>query len=247
MSTGPDLDVLLSQDITDVRGVTVPANQTLENKVNSKRRSHEILGKDLAAMVTGNIDEKTLQPESLTVLSRNSTPPTAPPKTTRLNMASPSQKPPLSGQSCPSIQSPQIESAKAVTEESSIRAKSVDGVHGGHVNERIQDEASPDSPDPDPANQISPFDWEELEEKYHNRVKTWAVEEQKAFQEFSQLCDYFGRWAQTAHSHEVGRGFKRLKTQATFVQHEESELEKKREHYVKVVDAFKRALQLLSG
>ncbi|TLD07939.1 hypothetical protein E2P81_ATG10563 [Venturia nashicola] len=101
--------------------------------------------------------------------------------------------------------------------------------------------------DREPADSIAPFDWMELESRYHQQMHQYGAQEQELYGSFSELCNYFYVWAETGHGHEVDRSFKRMKTQITLVQHEEQELEKKRLHYVKVVEAFKSALQLLSS
>ncbi|KAI7356558.1 hypothetical protein KC336_g22192 [Hortaea werneckii] len=72
-----------------------------------------------------------------------------------------------------------------------------------------------------------------------------TAKEHSILYEFSSLCEYFGVWAQASETHEVGRSYKRLKTQVAYVENRESELESKRQHYIKVVDAFKSALELL--
>ncbi|EMC95293.1 hypothetical protein BAUCODRAFT_47991, partial [Baudoinia panamericana UAMH 10762] len=96
-----------------------------------------------------------------------------------------------------------------------------------------------------PEDKIAEYHWEDLQERYHNKMKELTAREAAIFTEFNQLCEFFACWAATSQIHEVDRSFKRLKTQVTFVQHEELELEQKREHYIKVVEAFKSALQLL--
>ncbi|KAK3675645.1 hypothetical protein LTR78_004286 [Recurvomyces mirabilis] len=97
----------------------------------------------------------------------------------------------------------------------------------------------------EPQDEIADFDWTDLQARYHDRMTELQHNELKIVDEFSQLCDFFGIWADSMQTHEVGRSFKRLKTQTAYVRHEEDELEQKRGHYIKVVDAFKSALQLL--
>ncbi|KAL1585756.1 hypothetical protein WHR41_05147 [Cladosporium halotolerans] len=115
---------------------------------------------------------------------------------------------------------------------------------------RQQDLGEGQNPEPtdifyEPANAIEAFDWEDLESRYHHHMQDFAAQEQDIYTSFNELCGYFSVWAETGHTREVDRSFKRLKTQSTLVRHHEEELESKRHHYVKVVDAFKSALQLL--
>lgn len=189
MSSEPDLDALQSQDITEVLDATTPADQDLKNQLGSKKRSHEDMSKDNTASVTEDIDEKKLLPESLTVLSRQLTPPMAPPKTIKYDMLPPTQKPPHSGQSGPANLLSQNQPANTVTGNSETQKKVPEDVKDDDVDEDTDDDDSPESLNSNPANQISAFDWKELDAKYHKQEEIWAAEEQKAFQEFNQLCN----------------------------------------------------------
>ncbi|KAI4673263.1 uncharacterized protein J4E88_008875 [Alternaria novae-zelandiae] len=73
----------------------------------------------------------------------------------------------------------------------------------------------------DPAEKIVDFDWEDLEARYHDAMKTCHNQEDLLMQE--------------------------LRTRSTYVQHEEAELEQKRNHYINVVKAFESALNLLKA
>ncbi|KAI7267856.1 hypothetical protein KC345_g7837 [Hortaea werneckii] len=97
----------------------------------------------------------------------------------------------------------------------------------------------------EPHDRIEDFDWDDLRRRYHSRMEEITVKEHSILDEFSSLCEYFGVWAQASETHEVGRSYKRLKTQVAYVENRENELESKRQHYIKVVDAFKSALELL--
>ncbi|KAI7211147.1 hypothetical protein KC333_g7825 [Hortaea werneckii] len=97
----------------------------------------------------------------------------------------------------------------------------------------------------EPHDRIDDFDWDDLRRRYHSKMNGITAKEHSILDEFSSLCEYFGVWAQASETHEVGRSFKRLKTQVAYVENRESELENKRQHYIKVVDAFKSALELL--
>ncbi|KJY01047.1 hypothetical protein TI39_contig305g00012 [Zymoseptoria brevis] len=98
-----------------------------------------------------------------------------------------------------------------------------------------------------PEERIQAFDWDELLIQYHEEMNKATAEEHGILKEFRELGKYFNVWAQTGCGKEVDRSFKRLKTQQAYVQNEERQLEEKRVHYVKVVDAFKSALQLLEN
>ncbi|KAI6789426.1 hypothetical protein KC361_g8526 [Hortaea werneckii] len=97
----------------------------------------------------------------------------------------------------------------------------------------------------EPHDRMEDFDWDDLRQRYHSKMNGVTAKEHSILYEFSSLCEYFGVWAQASETHEVGRSYKRLKTQVACVENRESELESKRQHYIKVVDAFKSALELL--
>ncbi|KAI7351170.1 hypothetical protein KC357_g310 [Hortaea werneckii] len=97
----------------------------------------------------------------------------------------------------------------------------------------------------EPPDRIEDFDWDDLRRRYHSKMNGITAKEHSILDEFSSLCEYFGVWAQASETHEVDRSYKRLKTQVAYVENRESELESKRQHYIKVVDAFKSALELL--
>ncbi|KAL1311665.1 hypothetical protein AAFC00_001770 [Neodothiora populina] len=96
-----------------------------------------------------------------------------------------------------------------------------------------------------PDQPLSPYDWARLDESYHDMVKEKNDQEQQLATDFQALCQFFTIWAETSSTREVDRSFKRIKTQSTYVQHEEAVLEERRAHYVKVVGAFQAALALL--
>ncbi|KAK5112500.1 hypothetical protein LTR62_004257 [Meristemomyces frigidus] len=109
------------------------------------------------------------------------------------------------------------------------------------------DETTPIAAPSDPQEPIPEFDWTDLESRYHNKMADLKKNEDEIYKEFNDLCNFFNVWANATQYHEVDRSFKRLKTQMTYVRHEEEELEQKRGHYMKVVDAFKSALLLLEN
>ncbi|EKG21994.1 hypothetical protein MPH_00686 [Macrophomina phaseolina MS6] len=114
-----------------------------------------------------------------------------------------------------------------------------------HEHRQTQFQSSED--DLDPEAPLDPFDWQELEGRYHDEMTYRQAEEEALFMEFERLMAFFKLWAGTSVSHEVDRTFARLRTRMAHVQHSEESLEKKREHYINVVAAFERALELLGG
>ncbi|KAF2482224.1 hypothetical protein BDY17DRAFT_310755 [Neohortaea acidophila] len=99
----------------------------------------------------------------------------------------------------------------------------------------------------DPLENMEAFDWRELEARFHEKQAEFAAKEQAIVDEFQGLSQSFGMWAAAGSNQESNRTFKRLKTQMTLVQHHEDGLAAKRQHYIKVVDAFKSALELLAS
>lgn len=77
----------------------------------------------------------------------------------------------------------------------------------------------------DPSNPLPPFDWTDLESRYHHKMNDYAHQEGEIYRSFHELCDvsiaflayltyltieqYFAVWAETGHQHEVERSFKR--------------------------------------
>ncbi|CAK4033428.1 Hypothetical predicted protein [Lecanosticta acicola] len=107
------------------------------------------------------------------------------------------------------------------------------------------DDSSECSDSDAPDERIAEFDWRELEARYHDKVQFFAEKEAALIGEWNDLLDSFGIWATAGSQKEVNRSFKRLRTQMVYVRNEEDELEQKRLHYVKVVEAFRSALDLL--
>ncbi|KAF7189372.1 hypothetical protein HII31_09350 [Pseudocercospora fuligena] len=91
------------------------------------------------------------------------------------------------------------------------------------------------------------FDWHDLQQRYRVKMDELNREENEILKDFNQLIGYFSIWADVGSGQELHRSSKRLRTQLVYVQHEEEQLEEKRQHYIKVVDAFKSALALLQN
>ncbi|KAF2857043.1 hypothetical protein K470DRAFT_224082 [Piedraia hortae CBS 480.64] len=92
---------------------------------------------------------------------------------------------------------------------------------------------------------LPPFDWDDLRRRFAAAMQDAEDREGKLMNELNELFAYFAVWAGSARGHEAHRGVRRLNTQMRFVQNEEEELGRKRDHYIKVVEAFKSALELL--
>ncbi|ATZ50160.1 hypothetical protein BCIN_05g05340 [Botrytis cinerea B05.10] len=91
---------------------------------------------------------------------------------------------------------------------------------------------------------IAPKSWSEFEERYSVAIQELSDNEDRLIEEFQHLSDAFGIWAESAAERDNGRAWKRLRTRERYVQIQEQSLEDKKLHYIKVVEAFKQALQL---
>ncbi|QDS68296.1 hypothetical protein FKW77_010660 [Venturia effusa] len=103
-----------------------------------------------------------------------------------------------------------------------------------------------DEMDIDPKEEIQMFDWENLQQRYHQMIEEQGLAEDQLEEEFSKLINFFTIWLETTRSHEVDRSFKRLKTRVHHVRASEEQFEERRMHYLNVVAAFKSALALLN-
>ncbi|KAI9700511.1 MAG: hypothetical protein M1820_006810 [Bogoriella megaspora] len=99
--------------------------------------------------------------------------------------------------------------------------------------------------DTDPDEPLEALNWQELEDQYHHMIQDRDREEQQIMKDFESLTQVFAIWAQSGNDRENDRSFKRLKTQITHVQRDERLLEDKRQHYIQVVEAFKKADEYL--
>ncbi|THY17736.1 hypothetical protein D6D02_03052 [Aureobasidium pullulans] len=99
----------------------------------------------------------------------------------------------------------------------------------------------------DPKDEINPFDWQDLEARYLRAMAECKAKEDVHLEEFESLSQYFGFWAETISDHEQKRSHQRLKTQSALVERQETELEERRTHYIKVVEAFQNALNMLNN
>ncbi|KAK5120378.1 hypothetical protein LTR85_006317 [Meristemomyces frigidus] len=235
----------------------------------SRKRSHEDMrdeGENTRQTSAATADEdlraSQVKPSdsqidsSVTILPSTPAHTMQPPAASASSMLPPAHKPPRSGQGTSKPQAQQQPQAPA-------RAKSSEKAAQSTQNEPSSDATIPDddmsagsSTPSEPQDRIEGFDWQNLQERYHARMRELDADEHAIFAEFEGLCNamsgtklirvqYFAVWANTSQTHEVDRSYKRLKTQMTYVQHAEDELEQKRGHYIKVVEAFKSALLLL--
>ncbi|TGO65511.1 hypothetical protein BCON_0002g00960 [Botryotinia convoluta] len=102
-----------------------------------------------------------------------------------------------------------------------------------------------------PKRDIPPKSWSEFENRYATAIQELSDNEDRLIEEFQHLSDAFGIWAESAAERDNGRAWKR---QVAFIHSsqgatdcviiQEKSLEDKKLHYIKVVEAFKQALQL---
>ncbi|KAF2705253.1 hypothetical protein K504DRAFT_388632 [Pleomassaria siparia CBS 279.74] len=115
------------------------------------------------------------------------------------------------------------------------------------TSEAMELDQEQDDADSDPAEEIADFDWDDLRNRYHAKIKECETNEDELMQEFESLMNYFKIWAGSGHAHETGRTFARLNTRMAYVQNSEAMLEQRRIHYVNVVKAFESAMELLTN
>ncbi|KAF1808701.1 hypothetical protein P152DRAFT_462266 [Eremomyces bilateralis CBS 781.70] len=99
----------------------------------------------------------------------------------------------------------------------------------------------------EPGEAIEAFPWEDLARRHLDMVEEFEQREGQLKEEWERLMAYFAVWARTSSGAEVERASKRLKTRVYHVQNSEQNLDLKRQHYLRVVEAFQSALKLLEG
>ncbi|KAG8530827.1 uncharacterized protein KY384_004184 [Bacidia gigantensis] len=104
-----------------------------------------------------------------------------------------------------------------------------------------------DSLEMDPQVKLENYDWAELEDQFSKRMEAFRAEEDGIWEEWKGWGEVFKAWASTISVHDEERAAKRLRTRIAFTQGSEESLEAKRQHYIKVVQAFESALQLLGS
>ncbi|KAL8857987.1 MAG: hypothetical protein Q9178_005447 [Gyalolechia marmorata] len=96
-----------------------------------------------------------------------------------------------------------------------------------------------------PSESLEPFGWDDLEERFLQKMEECRRQEAEIEKEFREWCEVFQAWASVSRNYEEERLHKRLKTRMAWVQMSESTLEEKRQQHIKVVKAFENALTLL--
>ncbi|KAL8691403.1 MAG: hypothetical protein Q9218_003369 [Villophora microphyllina] len=99
----------------------------------------------------------------------------------------------------------------------------------------------------DPKQPLEAFQWDDLEERFLKEMEECQKGEEELERDFRGWCEVFQAWVTTTREHEEERLHKRLRTRMAWVQNSEKSLEEKRQHYIKVVQAFESALALLGG
>ena len=97
----------------------------------------------------------------------------------------------------------------------------------------------------DPSVRLEEYDWAELEEQFMKRMEAFKAVEDGIWEEWKGWGELFKAWASTISVHDEERASKRLRTRIAFTQGSEENLEQKRQHYIKVVQAFEAALALM--
>ncbi|TGO67478.1 hypothetical protein BOTNAR_0041g00150 [Botryotinia narcissicola] len=110
---------------------------------------------------------------------------------------------------------------------------------------------------PNPKRDIPPKSWSEFENRYATAIQELSDNEDRLIEEFQHLSDAFAIWAESSAERDNGRAWKRQvafihssQGAADFVIIQEKSLEDKKLHSklcpsdIKVVEAFKQALQL---
>ncbi|TKA38628.1 hypothetical protein B0A54_09564 [Friedmanniomyces endolithicus] len=237
--------------------VEMPTNPKNETAQLSRKRSHEDMNAGNDAIRDSKTDRSNESDhnnfpnpqlgKSAQESSKVSTPAMMPPPAGKpaSAMPPPSSRPPQSGQRSQTAQIAHVGPTQQQTAPEAIAPSHQRANESSEAT--IPDDASSDgiSTPSEPHDMIAEFDWTDLERRYHRRMDELGATEHQIYDEFNQLCDFFAVWAATSQVHEVDRSYKRLKTQMTLVQHHEAELERKRD--IKVVEAFKSALQLLGN
>lgn len=104
--------------------------------------------------------------------------------------------------------------------------------------------ATPDTPGT--VRSIASCDWDDLEARFEAALANANQNEQALMAEFDALVRYFNVWASAASSHDNERATKRLQTRTQYVQLRETDLDKKKQYYQQVMQAFQNAMQLLN-
>jgi len=104
-----------------------------------------------------------------------------------------------------------------------------------------------DEPEPKISQDVTSFDWQDFQTRYIDAISAANEKEDEIMLHFQRLSEYFAVWAMATSHYDEERALKRLKTREVYIQHAEHKLEEKKKHYLQVVEAFKKALELLGG
>lgn len=97
----------------------------------------------------------------------------------------------------------------------------------------------------DPQVRLEEYDWAELEDQFTKRMEAFKAVEEGIMEDWKAWGELFGAWASTISVHDEERASKRLRTRIAYTLGSEENLEQKRQHYIKVVQAFEAALALM--
>ncbi|MDI1488201.1 MAG: hypothetical protein OHK93_007475 [Ramalina farinacea] len=108
------------------------------------------------------------------------------------------------------------------------------------------DEPAADEGEPsDALTPLSAFDWDGLEAEFEAKMQECQDREDGFVEEFETWFKVFQQWTTAARGHETERARKRLRTREAWVQISEDQVEKRRMHLQKCVEAFQSAMELL--
>ncbi|KAL2436816.1 hypothetical protein ABEF95_014569 [Exophiala dermatitidis] len=98
----------------------------------------------------------------------------------------------------------------------------------------------------DPAADLEPMDWDDLEAQYNKEVQSKVAAEQEIMSEFSARFEQFMLYMQVSADYEAERAIKRLRTRIAITRNTETALAQKQAHHAKVLEAFQSAMNLLN-
>ncbi|KAG0651393.1 hypothetical protein D0Z07_1997 [Hyphodiscus hymeniophilus] len=106
-------------------------------------------------------------------------------------------------------------------------------------------ETGTDVTEPESSIEMSDWDWHAFQLRYRDAIAHANEEEVKLLEEFEKYFEVFRIWSLATSQRDGVRAWKRLKTRQRYVELAEDKLEERKEHYERVVLAFKNALELL--
>lgn len=122
------------------------------------------------------------------------------------------------------------------------------GVNNHHEDEMDYDDRHDQTFDEDEtSHDLAQFDWVKLEEEFEAAMHEADRKEEDVAKQFKELMEYFAIWSSVSLDADKERGFKRFKTREAHIKNSEAQFQKKKEHFDKVVSAFKSAMELLQN